>query len=91
MLPMYDRFEWAKNSREDFIASMLTNDTQEKISEYLFKTFESTDKSINRATDDLANILVDIGDSSLKRICRRKSKKKKKTQKLGFDDECYIF
>ena len=34
--------------------------------------------------------MVDIGNSSLKRICRRESKKKKRAQKLGFDNECYI-
>ncbi len=92
MLPLYDKFEWDQSSGDNFITGLLENTTQEKMCNFLTKAYSCENQSIDQATHDLTNIIIDVGNSNLKRIVKsksRKSKKKKQKAKLGFDTECY--
>jgi hypothetical protein len=90
--PLYDRFEWNQDSEKKYQDMLLENTTQDRLCSYLTKSYSWDGVSVNQATNELTDIMINVADGSLKRKCKHKNKNKKKRKnlKLGFDTECYI-
>ena len=89
MRPLYDRLQSDHESKDNYIMSLLSEESQEKMVDFLTKTYSTSPTDVNQAVVDFSTILVNAGLSSFRlKKGRTPRGKKRKKSKPWFDDQC---
>ena len=79
--PLPPNYIWSEDSCEKFQLAMNTSEIQTKLSEYCLKSIEDTRVSLDGATDELTNIILQAANNSLKRRKVTKNKNRPRNKK----------
>lgn len=91
-LPLYDKFIINDSHRDQFVISLLAEDSQNKQAAFLTESYDNKPETVNQAVAHLTEILVTAGKKTFKlrrqRQRRHISQQKNSKKKDWFDDEC---
>lgn len=87
VFPMLCNYKWSDDSSEKFQAALSSVDIQNMIHDFETCNIENSLSSINNASKQLTDILVETADKSLRRPTKRKTKRAGQLNNNWFDND----